>query len=436
MRQTVQRLAKMPFLRDAAVLQAGMWFTAVMQAITGILTARILGVEEYGLFALVLTAVSTVGALANIGQSFSALTLLSEGYARNSRDEADSALAHYVQCCAYWMLPLTVIAGVLALFAPVSLSIRWWLVLGLLTLPPTIITDFMSLVFQATRRISTLAKMESVFAVFDALLPLGFLLVSESVTGLLWGRLLSSVLRAIVALLFWRMHLRDDPHLPGLAVRRWILQTPFQRQALKLAGWIAADVQVDRIFRQIPYYLLGLTGQTAAAGQFRALMSYVDLSNTLSGATGRLLGSVLPSLYVKNEQAFERSFWKANLANFALSGSILFILLVAGNSAFTLLYGKAFAVPPIAFVLLAPLILNGITVGFGTYYRVHRALPLVIWGQCVTAASSLTVWFAFRGTLDPLLDTILAFATANLVAKFCHIVNLNIVQRRLARTKV
>lgn len=432
MRQAVQRLVKMPFLRDAAVLQAGMWFTTVMQAITGILTARLLGVEQYGLFALVLTAVGTIGAFANIGQSFSALTLLSEGYARRSRDEADSALAHYVQCCVYWMLPLTLSASVLSFVAPVGPETRWWLALGFLTLPPMIVTDFMSLVFQGTRRIPALTKMESIFAVIDAVLPLAFLLSWPSITSLLCGRLLSSILRALVALCFWYTELRHDPLLPGLAVRRWLLRTPFQRQALKLAGWIAADVQVDRIFRQIPYYLLGFSGQTAAVGQFRALMSYVDLSNALSGSAGRLLSSVLPSLYVKDEKAFERSFWKANLANLAVSGAILMVLLAAGNSLLTLLYGEAFAVPTLAFVFLSPLVLNGITVGFGTYYRIHRALPLVIWAQCVSAGSSLAIWFAFRGTLDPLLDTVLAFATANLVSKFCHIVNLNIVQRRLA----
>ncbi len=433
--KTAQRLLQMPFLREAAILQTGMWFTTVLQAAVGIITARLLGVEQYGLFALVLTAVTTIGALTNVGQSFSTLTLLAEGYTRQSRAEVDRALAHYMQCCCYWMLPLTIGGGIVTLFFPVSATTQWWIILGLLTLPPAIITDLMSIIFQGTRRIKTLAQMESVFAVADVVFPLAALCISPTVTALLCGRLISAFVRAGIALLFWQRNLQDDPHLPGLAIRRWLFQTPFQREALKLSGWIAADVQVDRIFRQLPYYLLGLAGLPAAVGQFRALMSYIDLSNTLSGSAGRLLGSVLPSLYVKDEKAFEKSFWKANLMNLLLTGSILLVLLAFGNSAFTFIYGPEFAVPPVAFLLLVPLALNGITVGFGTYYRVHRALPLVIWGQAVSAVASLSAWFLFRDTLSPLVDTLLAYAVANLVSKLCHAVNFTIVKRRVARAK-
>ncbi len=430
MKGAFRRLISTPFVREATILQSSMWVTTVLQAVVGIAVARILGAEQLGQFALVTTVVATVSAVTNIGQNFSALTLLSEASTRQSKTDADAALAHFAHCSGYWSVPLTLAAMALVWLCPLTPNAKLWITLSLLALLPSIITDIVSIALQGTRRIKQLAGMETTFAVTDFGLLLAGIIIWPTVTGLLVSRLIASGIRMAISFGAWKWYLEEDPALPGLALRRWLVQTPIQRQAFALSGWIAADVQVDRIFRQVPYYLLGLVAPLAMIGQYRALMSYIDLSNSLSGAVGRLLGSVLPRLHVKDKDAFERSFWKANISNFLISSTVLFILLASGNAGLTLFFGPEYAVPTIVYWLLIPLALNGLTVGFGTYYRVHRALYLVLWGQVVSAAAGIATWILFHDSLSPLVNTVAAVVVINIVSKLCHAVNFAILRRR------
>ncbi len=417
-------------------MQTGQMVIMALQFVLSIVVARTLGVQQAGLYAITLTIVGTLGLITDMGQNYSLLTLLPESYGKNDKKAVEDALAYFAQIAIWWVLP---IVTALCVFTPKILTMFYpghdiglWVRLGLLTLLLLPIHDFVTLTLQGTRHIKALTITEIVFGLFEFLAPVAFLFLWEfSVTALMVGRLTSTILKVSVSLLLWRMFLTKEALLPrARAVARSALKN-FHFSGLKLGLWISFDRQFGKFIVQTPIYILGILGSASLVGQYKYLMSYVGISSTLVGSIGRLMTSVLPMIYTKNIKKFNASFWKGNIASMLLTYATLIPLLILGNRGITFLYGPEFAVPSVVFWILIPLGLNGLTVGFGSYYRIHRALHLMIWLQLMsTAVGLLLFWHLYQLNVSVFVATV-AYATMYAtMAKVGHIVNFAIIKKK------
>ncbi|OGJ84351.1 hypothetical protein A2529_05905 [Candidatus Peribacteria bacterium RIFOXYD2_FULL_58_15] len=148
------------------------------------------------------------------------------------------------------------------------------------------------------------------------------------------------------------------------------------------------------------------------------------------------MSSVLPYLYAKNTKNMTRAFWKGNIANMLLTFVILVPLMLLGNTGLTFLYGPAFALPKAAYLLMLIAGIDGITVGFGSYYRIHHALAFAITSQVFAVICGVIVWLCTFRSVPAIIAVVLYHVTNTLSSKVSHFINMWIIaarDRRAAR---
>lgn len=431
MRKTLRSLAKTQFVRDAALLQAGAFVTMGLQFVLSIAVARLFGASSLGLYTLILTAVTTLSVVLDAGQGYSMLTLFSEAYGKQDRKKLTAVLRYYLLVTVRWTLPLIVILIVASPFViPLiykTQAISLWVQLGLATLLFTPFQELTQLTLQGVRNIKALTTTDILFGLLDGIVPLAFVVVAPTITSVMTGRLVAAVMKASVCLFFWRRHLRSEPLLPSL---RELRASKAKTSSLfRLGFWIAANKQSSKLIGYVPYYLLGLAGLPLAAGQYRSLSSYLNISGLFSGTVSRLLGSVLPNVYTRNNEKFRESFWKGNIGNMLTTLVLLLPLLLLGNAGLTFLYGPEYAVPTVIFPLLLLTGFDGITVGFGSYYRIHNAIHLAMLNQLASLVAGLLAWWLIP-TPHPLVSITLFTVAGSLVSKLGHWINFRIIEKR------
>ena len=347
-------------------------------------------------------------------------------------------MRYFLRVALLWVYPVTLLLllatpFVIRFFSPDN-DIAFWVQLGLLTLFCLPIHDLLSLTLQSARKIVPLTVVDIVWNTLDIGLPLLLLLWERSVTALVLGRVASAAAKAALSPLLWRLYLKGDPMLPSISSLRG--STSSMHRGLTLGLWIAADKQVGKLSGYVPTYLLGLLGSATAIGQFRVLISYINIAFMFSSNVGRLMSSVLPYLYAKNTKNMTRAFWKGNIANMLLTFVILVPLMLLGNTGLTFLYGPAFALPKAAYLLMLIAGIDGITVGFGSYYRIHHALAFAITSQVFAVICGVIVWLCTFRSVPAIIAVVLYHVTNTLSSKVSHFINMWIIaarDRRAAR---
>lgn len=436
MKKALRSLAKTQFVRDATLLQTGAFVTMGLQFVLSIALARLLGVTSFGLYTLILTAVTTLSVVLDAGEGYSMLTLFSEAYGRKSRQELTSVLKYYVVITLRWTTPVVVVLiCATPFFIPLvykTAAISLWVQIGLFTLLFTPIHELTQLTLQGVRNIRALTVTDILFGFLDGAIPLLFLTISPTITSVMLGRLASAVFKAATCLWFWRTHLGPDPLLPTFRELMRAKRPPFSM--FKLGFWIAANKQSSKVIGYVPYYLLGLAGLPQVVGQYKSFSSYLSISGLFSGTVSRLLGSVLPQVYSRSHSAFNDSFWKGNIGNMLVTVVILLPLLLLGNTGLTFLYGPEYAVPPMAFALIFLTCFDGITVGFGSYYRIHNAIHLAILNQVGSLLVGLLAWWLVP-TDHPLVSVVLLTVVSSTFSKCMHFLCFRWIERHSPRTR-
>ncbi|MDD5025970.1 MAG: oligosaccharide flippase family protein [Candidatus Peribacteraceae bacterium] len=432
MRSFLFRHLRMPFVRDVATLQVGTFAIMGMQLVSSIIIARLMGPRLLGLYALTFTIIGTVGMLTDLGQNYSVTTLLPEAYGRKSPEEVAGVMRYFLRVALFWVYPVTLLLlvatpFVIRFFSPEN-DIAFWVQLGLLTLFCLPIHDLLSLTLQGARKIIPLTVVDIVWNALDICLPLLMLFWNVSVTALVLGRVASAIVKAVLSPLLWRYYLKGDSMLPSIPSLRG--SSSSMHQGFTLGLWIAADKQMGKLAGYVPTYLLGLLGSATAIGQFRVLISYINIAFMFSGNVGRLMSSVLPYLYAKNTKNMTWAFWKGNIANMLLTFVILIPLMLLGNTGLTFLYGPAFALPRATYLLMLIAGIDGITVGFGSYYRIHHALAFAITSQIFAVTCGIIVWLTTFRSLPAIVAVILYHITNTLSSKVSHFINMWIIERR------
>jgi O-antigen/teichoic acid export membrane protein len=417
-----------------------MYFSMFFQGALGIILAHVMGPKLLGLYAITLTAVGTVSLLLDVGQGYSVLTLLSEAYGKKDREEVRRVLRYYIQITLRWVMPMTVVLIIVVpfiahLLLPKNTNSAFLVQIGLLPLLFSPFNDGVQLSLQCARRITSLAKTDVIYAFLDFLFPLTFIAISPTVTALLLGRLTAMIAKTMLSLTLWRRFFRNDPLMPTFRE----LRKPVSGSAkplLSLGIWIALSRQSGKIIGYLPIYLLTAFATPTAVGQYNYLMSYLSFGSNFSGSINRLLGSILPAIYSSNPKGFRRAFWKANIGNMCVTLVIALPLLILGNHGLTFLYGKAFAVPSIVFLLLGITAFDDIVSGFGSYYRIHHALALSMLAQTISACVGLAVWSLTFRSLNPLVAIAVFGLASSITSKIGHVINFLYLEHRSAAAQL
>lgn len=310
-KQRLQALLKIPFVVSVAKFQVGTIVLILLGFVSSVLYARLLGVGQYGLYAVVSAFTGVMSMVTRFGQEATLATFLSEAYGRRDREEAARVLRYFVQSTAISLLIYTflyLLAPVLAQHfqgnAQIGVLARILIINTILQSPAVLAF----LVLQMNRQIGLVATLEGTRTALQLGLSVLLVAMGYGVVGMLVGTTVVSIVYVPICL--W-LYSRTAGKL-GFPTLGSMLRTSLQPDTWShfcQGLWIALDQNISKnLYPNAFYLLLNATASLEVVGLFRLALSLGDLpGNLLMPGITRTAAVSIPSIVGQNRKALRSS---------------------------------------------------------------------------------------------------------------------------------
>jgi O-antigen/teichoic acid export membrane protein len=417
-RKNMEAFRQIPFVRDVFTLQlgSGLYFTATF--LSSIAFARLLGVEEYGTYAVILAFAGTASNLLNLGQSSSLLVFFAEEYGKKSKSGMATVLKNFAQVAA----TNGVVLIMLALAAPKISDLlygdpRVGMLARVLFLFQAIDVwnSMLLIILQAIRRIRLKVLLEQAANLTFLCTAVTVLFFGAGIRGIFASQLCISLLFLIISYCTYRIVGRKE-NLPSLHHLRSIPTSatiPYFTQGILFS----VEKNIGNLFPQGIFFLLSTVAPASAIGLARIAVQFANLPRQfLLAPVGDLSTTVLANQKAQGMGVIRRNaakIVKHTLAMFtAMNIGIGIVLPVA----VPLLYGREFApVTYTAWWLLLFSTFGALAVVNSPLLRLFRMVHYSIAQALVSWTLVLIVIFTLKDTLVPLTIFIIAYGTGQIL---------------------
>src|SRR3989344_4510793 len=269
------------FVRNVATLQIGSFGGTLVQAVFGILIARILQPELFGIYSLSIGLAALAGLLLGAGMQDAVGTLVGSAYAKNDKEELRDALA--------FLLKITFYAGILTLviffFLP-ALSeyfygnslIGWYAGLGILgVFFSSSFNAVVQLSLQVAGRIKALALLVFGDQFLRSGLSLFLIFIGLGVLGGVSGQLFGAVAVFIFSILIWQKLRRVYSIFPSLTELFNRIRSISIFKYFGFSFWVAVDRNMGNLYMALPVVLTGIYVSTGEVSYFKLAFGYLNL---------------------------------------------------------------------------------------------------------------------------------------------------------------
>jgi len=371
------------FIRNVATLQVGSFGGTLVQAVFGILIARMLQPELFGVYSLAIGLAALAGLLLGAGMQDAVGTLVGSAYSKNDREELQDILA--------FLLKITFYAGSLTLvvffFLP-SLAeyfygdslIGWYA--GIVILGVFFSSSFNAVV-QLSLQVAGKIRVLALFVFGDQFLRSGLSLllifVGFGVLGGVSGQLVGAVAVFIFSILMWWKLRRAYSIFPSL---KELFQRTKKVSVFKyfnFSFWVAVDRNMGNLYMALPVVLTGIYVSTGEVSFFKLAFGYLNIVLSLLGPISTLLNMEFPKIQVEDSGKLRSSFIRISLLGLLISVVLTLGAIFVSPLAFRILYGESF-LPSVSYVfgLVAYGALFGIGVGLGPMWRAINKVKVSI----------------------------------------------------------
>ncbi|PIR53277.1 hypothetical protein COU76_01950 [Candidatus Peregrinibacteria bacterium CG10_big_fil_rev_8_21_14_0_10_49_10] len=392
------------FIRDVLTLQIGSIFASGIGFLKSILFAYILGADNFGEYAVVISLTGTVGLVTNFGQNQAVFTFFAESYGEKNMKNMETIVKYF---CI-----LTVLAGIvysiLILLTPPLAQllyesseraplIRMAFFALLIGTPHTIFITML----QTVREVRLMTILENINLLFQFLGAIALMLLGFGVMGIFTALFVSNTVMLIVYITTY-FSLRRKYPLPALrrALQNRSSIVPF----IKQGGWIAIDKNIGNLFPQGLLFIMGIMVPARYVGFAQLAFKIGSFPSTIFlPQVGRMSTTVLPNVRSKGVTALRQACVKILKHALAFHGLLsLGSLLVLPPLAY-IFYGIEFSpmIPALMWIILIRMI-SALTVINSPLFRLsHKAHIPALW-NAVTYPIVFVVFIWLLTWMDPL----------------------------------
>lgn len=371
------------FVRKVAILQAGSFGGLVIQALFGIIIARILQPHLLGIYGLSISLAALAGLLLGTGMQDAVSTKVSSAYVRNNKDELAQVLA--------FLLKITFYAGIITLiiylFLPRLAGYFYGDPLigryaGIIMLGVFISTSFNAVV-QLSLQVAGKIKILSWLIFGDQFLRSGlsllFIFLGFGVLGGVNGNLIGATAIFVFSYLIWGRLNEGGDIFPSFRELVKLAQKVSIKKYFGFSLWVAIDRNIGNLYMALPVVLTGIYASAGEVAFFKLAFGYLNLALSLLGPVSILLNMEFPKIQVEDPQRLRASFIKISMLGLAISIALTLGAVVVSPLAFRILYGESF-MPSISYVfgLVIYGALFGIGVGLGPMWRAINKVKISI----------------------------------------------------------
>lgn len=382
LKEKIKHIKNRPFVKDAAILQVGNFFSTFLSFVASVSYARYLGASNYGIYSLVFAFVSLLGFI-NLGSSYSAITLLSEAYHRGDKEGIKNILTYFVKISLIMFFTLTLITivaapsianlvyknpqiGILARFVLIAVFFK-------------IMLDTTVILLQVLRKIKILTIIENFNKVFYIVIPISLVLLGYGLKGVFVGYLTTTILFLPISYMIYESLAKKNPLLPSIKEIFLNFRKVKMSYYVKFGILIGIDKNLGNYYSSIPLLLAGIFTTTSDIANFKIAFSYITLSRVILGPVSRLLSVQLPKSNVYGSKALKRDFLKASFFSVCISGFITLGLIALAPFLIKFFYGKEFFDSIRYVYYLIPYgILMGLDVGTAAVFRATKMMKATI----------------------------------------------------------
>src|SRR3989338_7802451 len=241
----VLNLRQHPFIRNVAMLQMGSFAGTIVQAVIGIVIARLLQPDLFGVYSLAIVMASMTILILGMGIQEAVSSLLGRAYAREDKAEVENILG--------FMLKITFLAAliviVVSFFLPsIANGLYGNSLIGVYAAIVAVAAVFSSFLFtltyssfQVAGRVKSLAVLLLSDQSLRYVLSLSFVLLGFGVLGAVSGQLVVAVAVFIMCSILFINFVKNEPLFPGLARLINVAKKADIKKYFGFTFWVALD---------------------------------------------------------------------------------------------------------------------------------------------------------------------------------------------------
>lgn len=400
----------------------------VIQAVVGILLARLLRPELLGIYSLAFGLAAITSLIIGAGIQEAVSSLLGRTYAQKDGVEIENILS--------FMLKITFFAALIVLvfsfFLPdIADKLYDNSVIGIyasiIVVAVVLSSFFFTLaysVFQVTGQIKSLTYLIVTDQSLRSGLSLVLVIAGLGVGGAVSGHLIGALIIFISSALLFRSLRTRDAFFPSL--RRLIVSTKnvSLKKYFSFTFWVALDRNMSNLFMALPVILTGIYVTVSEVSFFRLAFGYVNLALSLLGSISVLLNVEFPKLQIENRGKLAENFKRVSLYSFALSILLTIAAIIISPFAFRILYGEDF-LPSVPYVsgLIIYGALYGIGAGLGPMWRALNKVKISIFINLIVLSGGipLGLWLIKNYSLWGSVVMVTIWFTISHVTSFIYI---------------
>src|SRR3990167_6567848 len=379
------------FVKNLAILQIGNFSNTFIQGLTGIIIARLLQPELFGVYAISFSLAGLLVLVVSFGIQDTGATIVSGTYAHEEHKgtrEAFMFLGRMVSLIAVLSIIVTLIAPSLAGKIYHNPLIGWYA--GILVMASFISNTFLNfsalayLVLGKVKQMTLLTFTDQTLRnVLSVLLIVGGL----GITGAMSGHLFGAVIMLIVSIILWECLRREHSIFPS--VREFFTRSAGLqvRKHISFSAWVALDKNIATLFNLLPVLMVALYVSATDVGYFKISLAYVNLVIGLMGPISTLLNVELPRMREENPETLRKNFIRVSMYSLLCSVVLTIGALIISPIALRILYGHSF-VPGVKYILGLGIYgaFLGIGIGLGAMWRSLHKVKVSILINTITLA--------------------------------------------------
>lgn len=379
----VLNLRQHPFVRNVAILQIGSFGGTVIQAIIGIIIARLLQPELLGIYSLAFGLAAMTSLVIGAGIQEAVSSLLGRAYAQKDKSETENILGFMFKITFFAALAVLIFSAFLPNIAGRLYDNSVIGIYALIVVVAVVLSSFFFTLAYSISQVTGRIKSLTYLIVSDQSLRSGLSLVlviaGLGILGAVSGHLIGALIIFIFSALLFRNLRKKDLIFPDLCRLITVAKNMSFKKYFGFTFWVALDRNMGNLFMALPIILTGIYVTASEVSFFRLAFGYVNLALSLLGPISVLLNVEFPKLQIENREKLAENFKKVSLYSLGLSVLLTVAAVIISPIAFKVLYGENFlpSVPYVAgFIIYGSL--YGIGVGLGPMWRAINGVKVSI----------------------------------------------------------
>lgn len=404
---------KLPFVRNLAKFQAGTVVMMGMGFVSSVVYSNLLGLERYGLYAIVTAFASLVTIIASFGQETTITTFLSEAVARKNKEEIRNVLAYFWQTTVIATLlyiALILLSPFLAQLLGESKDVGMYAKIAILNIGLQWPAVLVFLMLQIENRVGLVTILENIRLIAQVGLSTILLLMGYGLWGVLAGTCIVSALYVPLCLFLYE-RFRHEVAFPSMPSVVRMLRVRDTQTYFKQGVWISADRNIaGNLYPNVFFMILSATAGLQAVGLFRLALKLAELPRALiMPSLSRMAAVTIPRLTALDRGSLKRSCVKLLIGSLGLNTLAIIGAAVCVPLFFPLVYGREFiGAIPAFFLLLPGNFFATMQIVAVPLLRLYKKMHVSILNNLAGTAVAVALYFGLSRIIDPLYAMCLA----------------------------